>query len=782
MSDQPTPPTPPKESVLGKIKKKFKTGEQKRQDAERKQELADIIPSDLSTLAIYRGTAQTEPEAPQREQVRVDERKQEIKEEDVKFSNFSRNLEIVLRQAQESLGGRNLNIPKASGITDRILGALSTIDPEDLVRLYQDNDNLPFRSAINFLFDTQTETKSGNRRNNDRFATYFTTEKNMKKYITALTWIDATIRGQDTSELKSAVLRRINGWGSTKQPNIIDDTKSGSDRTGQILNANIAPRVFPKVKLGRRPKEDIPPEQPETKEESKEIKETKEEKEGKQSDRPPPPPVSEPIGDIIQGAPETKEQEEAKSQSVRLSQTPIGQTLRNLKFEDISDNFDKKQKELTQQGFTEDEIDQAQSVIVEVAKDNLRSPDDIAFSRTEKFETIMSIVLGTRASELKQTFNGQSFSPPGMIREDLKSPLGMGLAYMAISRIADLLSYRPPPIPIPQMPQNPPLTAEDMRNIMSQMRAMGVDLQSAINAGNAQARTLFDALRQSIQDLGTAYQNIANVDRATFQQTITQEYDRLRQSVDAIRDAYETGRVSMEGTLRDLQASANQNSQAILDSLRSMGLDKTATFLEQLIKTSDKIKEDPTGLSHLENITPENIDNAISQRGDVENGKWRPKAIMPSTDTLDMPEEEIKNQLLSLSLFDYVQPSSEGAEGTIDTNPLKKMNAVREAIRYSGSYDSYIASDTLPERFLGNLDVPDLSILPQMIPPRDISQSDEEKSTIAGYEEVLLSDRLGGKNPDTFAGNPFSNPYARYSDANPSRYELQRSVLYTLCP
>ena len=65
------------------------------------------------------------------------------------------------------------------------------------------------------------------------------------------------------------------------------------------------------------------------------------------------------------------------------------------------------------------------------------------------------------------------------------------------------------------------------------------------------------------------------------------------------------------------------------------------------------------------------------------NKHWAPKQIAPTPAILDEPQQEKYAEDLETTLFDYVVPTSEGADGTIMTNQLKKNQYMNEQLRYT---------------------------------------------------------------------------------------------------
>ena len=247
--------------------------------------------------------------------------------------------------------------------------------------------------------------------------------------------------------------------------------------------------------------------------------------------------------------------------------------------------------------------------------------------------------------------------------------------------------------------------------------------------------------------------------------------------------AITTGIFSWLGNTNEAQI-LSEGVGTIIGSLNAMGLPELGNYLNSKISTINNLIKGKLDLSDLDNITSANIDSAVSQRGDKPAGKLRPKFIMPSTDILNESENDIKNQILQFALFNYVEPSSEGSEGTVRTNPLKKYIEATDRLRYESSIDQYVSTDTFKDRNLGSIDEEDpysvLLGLNYRLPVGIIDSG----NTISGDAE--LSARYfpasGGKDIDAFTGNPIMDPYAGFSNAFPSDSELRRSVLYTLVP
>ena len=89
--------------------------------------------------------------------------------------------------------------------------------------------------------------------------------------------------------------------------------------------------------------------------------------------------------------------------------------------------------------------------------------------------------------------------------------------------------------------------------------------------------------------------------------------------------------------------------------------------------TERKITVDPSVLEETK---------AVDQQEGKDPKKWATKAIMPTPDILDETQQEKFVSDLEFSMFNYVEPGSEGANGNIKTNPLKRSQFLTDQIRY----------------------------------------------------------------------------------------------------
>jgi hypothetical protein len=92
--------------------------------------------------------------------------------------------------------------------------------------------------------------------------------------------------------------------------------------------------------------------------------------------------------------------------------------------------------------------------------------------------------------------------------------------------------------------------------------------------------------------------------------------------------------------------------------------------------TERKITVDPSVLAETK---------GVDQQEGKDPKKWATKAIMPTPDILDETQQEKFVDDLEFAAFNYIEPGSEGANGNIKTNPLKRSQFLTDQIRYTNA-------------------------------------------------------------------------------------------------
>jgi len=159
------------------------------------------------------------------------------------------------------------------------------------------------------------------------------------------------------------------------------------------------------------------------------------------------------------------------------------------------------------------------------------------------------------------------------------------------------------------------------------------------------------------------------------------------------------------------------------------------------------------------------------QQDQTARGLLRPKFIMPSADILQPSNQELAADALEFAMFDFVEPSSEGAEGTNQTNILKAFQKENENIRYRnagvvvnslfGNDANDLTTQQITKMFLG----PEL-------PPLIFS---EIQQNLSEYEVSSFDVN------NELTGIEFFSPYNNFTNVNPGLGE-NMSMLFDVVP
>ena len=159
------------------------------------------------------------------------------------------------------------------------------------------------------------------------------------------------------------------------------------------------------------------------------------------------------------------------------------------------------------------------------------------------------------------------------------------------------------------------------------------------------------------------------------------------------------------------------------------------------------------------------------QQDQMARGLLRPKFIMPSADILQPSNQELAADALEFAMFDFVEPSSEGAEGTNQTNILKAFQKENENIRYRGA--------GVVVNSLFNNDANDLTreqitkmFLGPELPPMIFSEIQQNLSEYEVNSFDVNNERTGVE---------FFSPYNNFTDVNPGLNE-NISLLFDVVP
>jgi len=209
-------------------------------------------------------------------------------------------------------------------------------------------------------------------------------------------------------------------------------------------------------------------------------------------------------------------------------------------------------------------------------------------------------------------------------------------------------------------------------------------------------------------------------------------------------------------------------------SLAVMGAAGSAVALTAAYKMRDSIpnffREEPVKLPPGD-ILNEQQDKLERIQG---KGLLRPKFIIPSTNILQPSDQELAADALEFAAFDFVQPNTEGGEGNLDTNILKRSQKLNENIRFQGAgvqVNSLFGYD-LPVRpsqeTINNL------FLNKALPPLKFQEQEYNLSEF----EVMSYDPINQRGAIEMFG-----PYNDFSDTIPDdRTEMDMSMLFSIVP
>jgi hypothetical protein len=208
-------------------------------------------------------------------------------------------------------------------------------------------------------------------------------------------------------------------------------------------------------------------------------------------------------------------------------------------------------------------------------------------------------------------------------------------------------------------------------------------------------------------------------------------------------------------------------------SLAVMGAAGTALALGGAYKMRENIpsffREEPVQLPG--DILTEQQDKIEKSQG---KGLLRPKFIIPSTNILQPSDQELAADALEFAAFDFVRPNTEGGEGDLQTNILKRSQKLNENIRFQGAgvrVNSLFGYD-LPvqpsQETINNL------FLYKALPPLKFQEQEYNLSEF----EVMSYDPINQRG----AIEMFS-PYNDFSDTIPDdKNEMDMSILFSIVP
>ena len=175
-------------------------------------------------------------------------------------------------------------------------------------------------------------------------------------------------------------------------------------------------------------------------------------------------------------------------------------------------------------------------------------------------------------------------------------------------------------------------------------------------------------------------------------------------------------------------------------------------------------------------VTPDVLAKTKAQldQDPSKNKVWQPKAITPTTDILDEPKQEKYADDVEWIAFQYIPPTSEGAQGTVDTNPLKYQQLLESKIRYTdaGVYIPYVTWNKINDaNNISNKRLQTMALGPKL--PEMKFQTFDNETT---FENVAKWQYVNNENTAV----EFQSPYSDFSNVENSWWTNETSELYTI--
>jgi len=198
---------------------------------------------------------------------------------------------------------------------------------------------------------------------------------------------------------------------------------------------------------------------------------------------------------------------------------------------------------------------------------------------------------------------------------------------------------------------------------------------------------------------------------------------------------------------------------AVGSAVVAAGVERSGMFKERPIEVPSTIYNQQQG---------KEFDTAMPN---MARGLLRPKFIMPNADILQPSNQELAADALEFAMFDFVEPSSEGAEGTNQTNILKAFQQENENIRYRGAG---VVVNSLFNNDANDLTTQQITkmFLGPELPPMIFS---EIQQNLSEYEvnQFDVNNEL--------TGIEFFSPYNNFTNVNPGLNE-NMSMLFDVVP
>jgi hypothetical protein len=182
-------------------------------------------------------------------------------------------------------------------------------------------------------------------------------------------------------------------------------------------------------------------------------------------------------------------------------------------------------------------------------------------------------------------------------------------------------------------------------------------------------------------------------------------------------------------------------------------------------------------MAQVQEVPVEIPDQVVAQEEPLKSGSGkgtlRPRFIIPTADILNKTDKEIQADLDEFSAFDYVIPSSEGTEGNISNNPLKRQAYIQnELILNGGGVD--IPSQWGEEPMISEQEQKEQMIGDKLLPIPELKMGVVDEDISVGFYTRMAQPNLW--NAGSIKLDPLYYGFTRATDLNDN---IVRSSLYS---
>jgi len=204
----------------------------------------------------------------------------------------------------------------------------------------------------------------------------------------------------------------------------------------------------------------------------------------------------------------------------------------------------------------------------------------------------------------------------------------------------------------------------------------------------------------------------------------------------------------------------------LLYALNLIPQDKIKNLVTYFTPTSNRLQELQVQEEQIQ------IPTQVIQQDEQGKGTLRPKFIIPTDKIFELTGNEVNTDQLEFSAFDYVIPTSEGTEGNVQNNPLKREAMIQDRILNEGGGMQVDSVFGMPLPY-SQEQLRDLLLGPPL-PRMEFKQMSEYE---VGDNQVEPFDWNGDR-----TAIDATNPYRYYTDVHQMNEGFEDSVLYGYQP